>query len=334
MTSVIGVDAGNSKTDVALVLLDGTVGALVRGGGSSPHGHGLAASIEIIRELCGQALAEAGEERQPDAAALFVAGVDQEDERLDFAKALEARPLAERIEVANDTFAVLRAGASDGVGVGVVCGAGMNAVAVSPDGETVRFGALGALTGDWGGGADLGTGALGAAVRCEDGRGPETSLVRAVPAHFGLESALAVAIAVHRERIARERLVELAPLVLSAAREGDVAAISLIERQAGEIDSLAATASRRAFGDQAHRIVLGGGLLSPRSELTDRVAKALSKSVPSARVLACDVPPIAGAAAAALELAGAAPQAALIARERLRELDAGRRVMASTGGER
>jgi len=41
-----------------------------------------------------------------------------------------------------------------------------------------------------------------------------------------------------------------------------------------------------------------------------------------------------GAAAAALELAGAGPQAAQVAREQLRELDAGRRLMASTGGER
>ena len=38
----------------------------------------------------------------------------------------------------------------------VTCGAGINCVAVSPSGETARYLAHGALTGDWGGGFGLG----------------------------------------------------------------------------------------------------------------------------------------------------------------------------------
>ena len=51
------------------------------------------------------------------------------------------------------------------------------------DGGQVRFPALGLITGDWGGGYDVGLAAVSAAARSEDGRGPRTSLERAIPTH-------------------------------------------------------------------------------------------------------------------------------------------------------
>ena len=88
---------------------------------------------------------------------------------------------AARTIVGNDTFAVLRAGTERGWGVAVVCGAGINCVGVAPDGRQARFPALGSITGDWGGGYDVGLAAVSAAARSEDGRGPRTSLEQAVP---------------------------------------------------------------------------------------------------------------------------------------------------------
>src|SRR5262249_60382761 len=65
--------------------------------------------------------------------------------------------------VANDTYAVLRAGLDDEPaagatrhwGVAVTCGTGINCVGVAPDGRTAGFLALGMSTGDWGGGGGL-----------------------------------------------------------------------------------------------------------------------------------------------------------------------------------
>lgn len=50
------------------------------------------------------------------------------------------------MQAANGTFAVMRSGLDDGPpywGVAVVCGSGINCVAVAPDGRTVRYLALG-----------------------------------------------------------------------------------------------------------------------------------------------------------------------------------------------
>ena len=122
--------------------------------------------------------------------AAYVAGADLpvEEEALAAAFAADAAGPS-TVEVGNDTFALLRAGASRPWGVAVVCGAGINCAGIGPDGTPRRFPALGRLTGDWGGGHHLGEEALWHAVRAEDGRGPQTALATAVPAYFGRATA-------------------------------------------------------------------------------------------------------------------------------------------------
>ena len=83
--------------------------------------------------------------------------------------------------VRNDTFAVLRAGTDRTWGVGVVCGYGTNCSGVAPDGRITRFPSVGPISGDWGGGAEVGGAGLWYAIRAEDGRGAKTTLARLVP---------------------------------------------------------------------------------------------------------------------------------------------------------
>ena len=99
---------------------------------------------------------------------------------------LAARGFARTDLLRNDTFAALRAGTDRGWGVVVICGQGVNAAGVAPDGRTARLDALGEISGDWGG-APMSAG-RGSRPPCvaRDGRGPRTSLERLVPAHFGL----------------------------------------------------------------------------------------------------------------------------------------------------
>ncbi len=188
--AVLAVDGGNSKTDLALVDADGSVLALVRGPLSSPQHLGVDGCLAVVQGLLAEAVREArlGDHggRVAQVATLLMAGVDFPVEEDAVRAAVEQRGWAQRVHVGNDTFAVLRAGTERGWGVAVTCGAGINCVGVAPDGRHARFPALGAITGDWGGGYDLGLAAVSAAARSEDERGPRTSLERAVPAHFGL----------------------------------------------------------------------------------------------------------------------------------------------------
>jgi N-acetylglucosamine kinase-like BadF-type ATPase len=307
---ILAVDGGNSKTDLVLAGADGEVRSLVRGPLSSPHHLGLAGSLDVLESLLAAALDEAGldsaDRPVADVAQLLMAGVDTPAEEEDARGAAEERGWARLTRVGNDTFAVLRAGTERGWGVAVVCGAGINCVGVSPDGRQARFPALGPITGDWGGGYDVGLAALSAAARSEDRRGPSTTLERAVPEYFGLATPHELAEEIHRTRIDPRRLAELPPVVFAAAADDAVAA-AIVERLASEIVAFARVALER-LGLQRERaeVLLGGGLLQAGDgRLIGAIEAGLQELAPGVVVHQADAPPIVGAALLALDALGA-----------------------------
>jgi N-acetylglucosamine kinase-like BadF-type ATPase len=317
---ILAVDGGNSKTDLALVRSDGALLAHVRGPLSSPHHLGLDACVDLLQGMLDDAVLAAELDHNgaqvAEIAEIFLAGVDFPAEERQLQQAVEARNWAARTTVGNDTFAVLRAGTTRGWGVAVVCGAGINCVGVAPDGRHLRFPALGAITGDWGGGYDVGLAALSAAARSEDGRGPATSLERAVPAHFQLRTPLEVAEAIHGGRIANRRLIELAPVVFAEAGDDDVAAV-IVERLAAEIVALARVAiTRLDLGREPVEVLLGGGLMrAGDGRLLGAIESDLRKVGDQIVVHRTASPPIVGAALFGLDGLGASEEA----RERIRE---------------
>jgi N-acetylglucosamine kinase-like BadF-type ATPase len=306
---VLAVDGGNSKTYLALLRADGTLLALVRGTLSSPHHLGVDGSLEVLARLLADAAREAGlpsEAPVADVGVFLLAGVDFPAEEVEIAAALEARRWAARTIVGNDTFAVLRAGTERGWGVAVVCGAGINCVGVAPDGRQARFPALGSITGDWGGGYDVGLAAVSAAARSEDGRGPRTSLEQAVPGHFGLRTPTELAEAIHRRSIPMRAVTELAPVVFAEAADDAVAA-EIVDRLADEVVTLARVAlTRLDLTQEPVEVMLGGGLMHGRNErLLKAIAAGLREVGPALTAHATDSPPIVGAALLGLDAVGA-----------------------------
>jgi N-acetylglucosamine kinase-like BadF-type ATPase len=294
---ILAVDGGNSKTDLALLTEDGTLLAYARGPLSSPHHLGLAGCVDTLQDLVDQA----GVDGRADLAQIMLAGLDFPEEEDVARTAFEACGWAAETRVANDTFAVLRAGTERGWGIAVTCGAGMNCVGVAPDGRHVRFPALGNITGDWGGGYDVGLAAIGAAARSEDGRGPATVLERLVPAHFDLATPLELARAIHEGHVSRRRAVELAPIVMSVAVEDEVARL-LVERLVAEIVAFARAAGDRLGLDEAE-VLVGGGLMRAAGDaLLAQIAAGLR---PGLTVHRTSAPPIVGAALLALDELGA-----------------------------
>ncbi|MYR59493.1 ATPase, partial [Streptomyces sp. SID625] len=58
--SVLAIDAGNSKTDVAVVAADGSVLATARGGGFRPPVVGVETAVDVLADAVTRACAEAG----------------------------------------------------------------------------------------------------------------------------------------------------------------------------------------------------------------------------------------------------------------------------------
>jgi N-acetylglucosamine kinase-like BadF-type ATPase len=300
---LLAVDGGNSKTDLALVAENGGLIAFARGPQSSPHHLGEEGCLQVLEALVDQAGLDGC---VASVATLCMAGVDfpREEERL--AELVRARGWARSTTVLNDTFAVLRAGTEDGWGVAVVCGAGINCVGVAPDGRQVRFPALGPITGDWGGGFDVGLTAVSKAARSFDGRGRKTTLEQAVPAHYGFETPYQLAEAIHRKEIAERRVLELSPIVFAEAEHDEVSA-EIVDRLAAEVVALAWTAlSRLGLEARPVEVLLGGGLLrGENSRVVERIREGLRERSPVATVRVTGTPPIVGATLLALDSVGA-----------------------------
>jgi N-acetylglucosamine kinase-like BadF-type ATPase len=312
VSTVFAVDGGGSKTDAALVRDDGEVLGVARGPLSHPHHIGVDASADLVDALAADVGAPA------DLAVLLLAGLDFPDEEEVYAAEAGRRGWAGRVVVGNDTLAVLRAGSDHGWGVAVTCGSGINCVGVAPDGTRVRFPSLGEISGDWGGGADVGGAALWSAARSEDGRGPHTTLERLVPAYFGLETPAELAREIHLGRVAQRRLGELPRLVFDAARDDAVAA-SIVDRLADEVVALARAAlTRLDLTQEAVDVVFGGGLLqSGDARLLERIESGLRAVGPALSARPSASPPVVGSALLGLDELGATPEAKERARAEL-----------------
>jgi N-acetylglucosamine kinase-like BadF-type ATPase len=313
---VLAIDAGGTKTDVALVAADGTVLGAVRGGGFHPQESGAAAAVAGLAPLVAGAARQAGLGAHDGPLAEHVsaclANADFPVEERMLHAALTGYGWGRELHVTNDTFAVLRAGVEEPLGVAVVCGTGINCVGMLPDGRTARFPAVGRISGDWGGGGFLAEEALWWAARAEDGRGEPTALATAVPELFGLPTMYAVIEALHLDGSARaaERRA-LSPLLFRVAEEGDAVARRVVRRQAEEIVSMAAVALERlGLLDAPAPVVLGGGVVAARHPLlTEGVTAGLALAAPKAVPRIVTAPPVLGAVLLGLDRTGAPPAA-------------------------
>jgi N-acetylglucosamine kinase-like BadF-type ATPase len=322
LAGVLAIDAGNSKTDVALIATDGRLVGTARGGPFLPHRSGAEAAVgglvAIVRAACADAGLTPDDEgpvAQHVSACLANADLPPEHDALE--SAVSGHGWGESSEVFNDTFAVLRAGLDEPRGIAVVCGAGINCSGLLPGRTPVRFAAVGHISGDWGGGGGLWQEAMWWAARAEDGRGPDTRLRTELPRHFGLDSMARLIEAIHLGRISEAQCLELTPELFAIATDGDATAAGIVRRQAEEVVALAVAAMRRLdVLDERFDVVLGGGVLTAgHALLMDEIDRLLRERAPLASTVVVRTPPVLGAALLGLDRIGAPPSA----RQRLRD---------------
>ena len=312
--SVLAIDAGNSKTDVAVVAEDGRVLGSARGPGFLPHLVGAEPAVAGLEPLVLEAVTTAGLTGPTGSvrhvsACLANADLPLEVQLLE--TAVKARGWGTTSAVLNDTDALLRAGLDEPHGVAVICGAGINCTARAPDGSEVRFAAVGQISGDWGGGGFLWAEAMWWAARAADGRGPETALREALPAHFGEGSMEALIARVHLGHLSHARCLEMTPLLFEVADSGDRVALDVVRRQATEVADLAVAAlTRLDVLEQPMPVVLGGGVLTAGHRLLHAwIDERLALRAPLATTRVVVSAPVLGAGLLGLDAVGASPGA-------------------------
>jgi N-acetylglucosamine kinase-like BadF-type ATPase len=303
---VVAVDGGGSKTDAAVVdAVTGTVLGSSRAGGCSHHQIGIPAAVEVVDAAVTTALAAAGATASDVVhAGCYLTAIDLPEEQDAVHAALSTRPWAGRsLVVDNDVFALLRAATGSPDAAVVVCGTGINGVAVRADGATARVLALGQISGDWGGASGLAEEVLWYAARAEDGRGEPTRLRDALLRWTGRASVHDVTLAVHTGELSVSQWWGRAHEVVELADAGDAVAIRLVERQGAEVGLLAASLlARLDLQDSAVPVVLGGGIgAAGDARLVAAAGRTLAERAPRATLSIVSAPPITGAVRLALE---------------------------------
>jgi N-acetylglucosamine kinase-like BadF-type ATPase len=275
----IGVDGGGTRT----IALLGSVGpgrmqALGRGeaGPSNLRTIGLAAAVAELERAVTAAFAQAGLARGPvGAACLGVAGAGRADEQAAVRAWAADTKLADAVDVVGDVTLPV-ALLPNGWGVAVVAGTGSCVWARSADGRTTRAGGWGPLLGDEGSGYALTLAGLRLVARRADRRGRATTLTERLLNRLGVRDASALIHILHGGEWDRARLAGLAPEVIRAADEGDVAAVELVDEQIHELARcVAAAVAGLALPADAVPLALAGGLLVNAPTYRDRFLRRL-----------------------------------------------------------
>ena len=307
MNRVLGVDGGNSKTFALVSDVEGRLLGFARAAGSNHERIGFGEAERTLGRVAHAALAEAGIDPPATFGFWGLAGADVPTDFERLLSIVDRIHIADKNLVKNDAVAAMGAGLTRGWGVGVISGAGFSAGGIAPDGREFRFPSLGAATGDWGGGEEIGLEVLRLAHRSFDGRGEPTLLVDRVASALGMATLEELPARIRADRLdwtaIRDRLP---PLLFDAALEGDGVARRLVVRIGEEVGTTAATIIERlGMHEMDVEVVLGGSVFKGNGPLLmETIAARVQRAAPRVRIIRPEFPPVVGAVFQALRRLG------------------------------
>lgn len=297
---VLAVDGGGTKTLALICDAEGRVLGQGRAGNCNIYGNTQGAVSEVVAAV-EEALSAAGCSSDRISSAVYsLVGADWPED-FDFWRiALIGRRLGQRIKVINDAIGALYAGSPEGSAVIVACGTG------AATGSRNEAGALWHSS-FWQlnqGAGELGARALDAVYRADLGIAPDTSLTAALLQRFRLRSVEALLYEQTGRSVARGiDTATVAPLIFSAADQGDIVARQILETHGAALGDFAIVAARKVdILDKPFRFMLAGGVFRNESTVLRDALLARLREQASAFVCADSGEPLRGAVNLALKL--------------------------------
>ncbi|KJZ00672.1 MULTISPECIES: N-acetylglucosamine kinase [Pseudoalteromonas] len=257
----IGIDGGGTKCRATIYSAQRGVLGTGLGGPANPL-HGLERTLESIMVSTQQAMRDAGlrlESVHQLVAGLGLAGVNLPSL---FEKISEWEHPFQKMYLTTDLHTACIGAHEGGDGAVIITGTGSCGFACVK-GHSVNYGGHGFAQGDKGSGAWLGLEALKAVLLDLDGLGPQTRLSEMFKLHFNASSAMGVA-----EQMAGQpssSYAKLARMVIEAAHDGDMVALTIVKDGARYISNLA----KRLLEINPPRLSMIGGLSEPMQKWLD-----------------------------------------------------------------
>lgn len=303
MQYYLGIDGGQSSTIALIADEEGRILGCGRGGPCN-HATGEAGRRKFFGAVTG-CLEQAAKEARLDLATL-----EFEAACLGFSggaadKEVYSRELicGKRFEITHDATIALAGALAGEPGIIIISGTGSMAFGRNTAGKTARAGGWGYVFGDEGGGFDITRQALRAALRMEEGWGPETALRAALLQSTGASNADDLLHRFYTPEVTRQSIAALSKLVADAAVEGDKVAQSILRNAAEQLSVYVDGVAQHLFTAQETVSIayVGGGFQS------DLLRESFVESMTASRNCVIKKPlmsPAAGALLSALRLAG------------------------------
>ena len=299
MKVVIGIDGGGTKSRAVLATPKGVILGQKLGKGSNHQTVGEANTEQVLRELLDPLLKQANDFDVEIGHVCFgLSGMDRPKDEEIFRRIIrKLLPKEVPYSLVNDTFLILRAGAPEGWGIGVVSGTGSNCVMIDQKGNRDWLGGLGYEFGDEGCGTEIGIDALRAAMRGQDGRGPKTQLTARIKSIYKLQRLDDLLDRITTDAKDPIAFSDLAPIVFAAADAEDPSAKQILVHAGNELALSVTTLAKRHFAvEEKIPIVLGGSIFQhgSHSAMRNTFVSKIKASFPNAFLLLLNSSPVHG----------------------------------------
>jgi N-acetylglucosamine kinase-like BadF-type ATPase len=307
MRYFLGVDVGSSKTHALIADEEGMCIGFGKAGGGNHQGTGYEMLTNVLQKSVQGASQMSGIAKDQIAGAGFgVAGYDFPSEREDHMQAITHLGLSCPLEMVNDGANGLISGTSQGVGVNVTAGSGINCRGRGKNGKEGRIVGNGVMFGEYGGAIEIVYRAMQFVSYAWIKRTPPTKLTQIFLKATGAtdEADLMEGLSHDHYQLVPSIAIE----IMNAAREGDHAALEVIRWSGQELGWLAVSVARQIeMENEEVEIIQSGSVFRAGELIIEPMRDIIMKHVPKAKMIPLDGPPVVGPLMLGMQMAGIDP---------------------------
>ena len=304
MKYFLGIDVGSSKTHALIVDEQGRCAGFGKAWGGNHQGVDYDGLSNALQESFAGAREMADVDPAQIAGAGFgVAGYDFPSDRDGHLRAIAELKLACPLEVVNDGWNGLYAGATRGIGVNVTSGSSNNCRGRNRAGKEGRIVGNGAPFGENGGGIEIVQHGLQMVNHAWIRRIPPTKLTQIYLEATGAKDEIDLMEGLSNDQY--HLFPFIAVQVIQAAREGDAAAQDVIRWAGEELGWLAVSVARQIeMENEEVEVVQSGSVFEAGAIIAAPMEKIVLEHCPKAKLVRLDCPPVVGAVILGMEQAG------------------------------
>jgi glucosamine kinase len=259
----LGIDSGGTHTRALLTDELGIILGVGRAGSANPNHYTKIEIRENLRRAISEALTSLPISAVLSSVFMGTSGISTKSDRAHMCSTLTTLPdlaTAHSVVVQNDTVIGLTGGLTGRPGIVLIAGTGSVCYGVNGSGADYMCGGWGAIADDIGSAPWIGTRAIQAAARAEDGRSDDIQIRDTVFDFLKITEARQLIHRLHNEGLDRAAIGLLAPVVIDLYNNGDTAALTIINDAVDGLAELVFITSRHLFGNERCELILAGGV--------------------------------------------------------------------------